>query len=178
MAGAGTGISRWRPLRPSSSSSSRQVLGAAAAAVAAVVVQCRCWGALCLTLAVGMDRAVAGAAGVGPVGLGCHPNGAAAAGRGRHLAGWGVGGAGGRMAAFGSYGGWRHRPSYYYPEHHQQPPPRRGYAATGALRLNRLLFEPGEVSVVADRGRVSLPWGDPRAVHVREVRGRARSGVV
>ena len=81
----------------------------------------------------------------------------------------------GRKAAFGSYGGWRQRPSYYYPQHQ---PPRRGYAATGALRLNRLLFEPGEVSVVADRGRVSLPWGDPRAVHVREVRGRVRCGVV
>lgn len=57
---------------------------------------------------------------------------------------------------------------------------RRPFHGSTALGLNRLLFEPEEVTVDGpDCCSVVLPAEDPRAVHVRKVsasRGRAEPG--
>lgn len=47
--------------------------------------------------------------------------------------------------------------------------PSRGYASTTTLRLNRLLFEPQEVTVEGDACVAVLPPKDHRAAHVRDI---------
>jgi hypothetical protein len=143
-------------------------LGAAAAAV-----HCGCWGALLLAAAGGGGGAAAAAMAAAA---------ATAAGRTVTAGTW-------NAAAWPPVR--RRAPAslaFFVPPNPSAAPlprglrpppchqPRRGYASTGPLRLNRLLFEPGELELEegAESGggrrcRVRLPGEDPRAVHVREV---------
>ena len=147
----------------------------------AAAMHCGCWGALLLAAATGRLGATASATAAAAT--------VAATTGGRSsrsvLGGWTGAWHGSRASpafvppastvpALDGVRRGRGAPGHLPQQQQQQQQRRRGYAATGPLRLNRLLFEPGEVEREGRGGRggrcrVRLPGGDPRAVHVREV---------